>query len=365
MGLEQKYYAVMGLTPSATLDDIKKAYRNKAKQLHPDRNPSPNAEAEFIELQEAYEYIEALHKNGSRIKKDPQIDEFEKWWRAAAQEAERKEKQKRNAQMRYEEYLKSDEYKHAKSLNTIVNFITALFSFFILIVLPIIAYKYGGTGGIVISIIIIFVTTPITLPVLLQLKELKSSIKNLKSAVKTFAGYNWIKIIAQARWLQTLLLVFLNVYLFFKITLNTLVPTYLLFILFPLAIFLGFFIPYTLKKYDKSLQNFVAFCIAPLVINLFFVLNYSISFSPKKESYYYQQKMERVSSRRGGSNYQPTSYIYLENDTYSQYMGLRLFFDYAELKNNDQVTYTFETGLFGVRVMKDYTLENSIIEDDY
>ena len=75
--------------------------------------------------------------------------------------------------------------------------------------------------------------------------------------------------------------------------------------------------------------------------------------------------MERVSSRRGGSNYQPTSYIYLENNTYSQYMGLRLFFDYAELKNNDQVTYTFETGLFGIRVMKNYTLESSIIEDDY
>ncbi len=44
----------MGLQPTATLADIKTAYRRQASTLHPDRNPSAQAHAAFQELQEAY-----------------------------------------------------------------------------------------------------------------------------------------------------------------------------------------------------------------------------------------------------------------------------------------------------------------------
>ncbi len=48
------YYAVLGLQPTATADDIKKAYRKLARAHHPDRNPDdPKAEERFKEVQEA------------------------------------------------------------------------------------------------------------------------------------------------------------------------------------------------------------------------------------------------------------------------------------------------------------------------
>ena len=46
------FYRIIGLAPTATLEQIKGAYRKRASALHPDRNPSETAHAQFQELQE-------------------------------------------------------------------------------------------------------------------------------------------------------------------------------------------------------------------------------------------------------------------------------------------------------------------------
>ena len=51
------YYAQLGVSPDATVNDIKSAYRKKASQFHPDRNPDPAAAQKFREAQEAYEVL--------------------------------------------------------------------------------------------------------------------------------------------------------------------------------------------------------------------------------------------------------------------------------------------------------------------
>ena len=52
-----EHYAALGLKSDASLSDIKKAFRQKASQFHPDRNSDPDAPARFREVQEAYDVL--------------------------------------------------------------------------------------------------------------------------------------------------------------------------------------------------------------------------------------------------------------------------------------------------------------------
>lgn len=58
MASKRDYYEVLEVTKTATVEEIKKAYKKKAIQYHPDKNPDdPSAEDKFKEAAEAYEIL--------------------------------------------------------------------------------------------------------------------------------------------------------------------------------------------------------------------------------------------------------------------------------------------------------------------
>ena len=61
----QTPYEILGVKPTATADEIRKAYRKLAKQLHPDLNPGkPEAEARFKSVSAAYDLLSDPEKRG-------------------------------------------------------------------------------------------------------------------------------------------------------------------------------------------------------------------------------------------------------------------------------------------------------------
>ena len=80
------HYATLGLSPSASLADIKKAFRQLASIHHPDRNTDENAPQRFRLVQEAYEVLsddtkrQAYDDNRRRNLLDSPIDTASEIW---------------------------------------------------------------------------------------------------------------------------------------------------------------------------------------------------------------------------------------------------------------------------------------------
>lgn len=112
--MASSYYEILGVSPDATDEEIRKAYRRRAKQFHPDINKAPDASAKFQLIKRAYETL--INKNHRILynnqKKNPQssYESYMAWKKKKHEEAEREEYRKHQEFMRERERFRKSSW---------------------------------------------------------------------------------------------------------------------------------------------------------------------------------------------------------------------------------------------------------------
>ncbi len=299
--------------------------------MHPDVNKSADAHEQFVLLNEAYEYLINVDSSGSTTAQSGSTNYqwTEEDWQQQ-QRANAKERAREYARMRYEEFLKSDQYKDQMVVDTVVIHLSVVFSLVLLTVFPIVLYSLVGVESIIGYVFVNLIMFPLHLQAYRSLTLLDQN-KFLHSMGKLFLF----------RRFQIVVLIILNFMMFFQVVIHTLVTISFVFSAYAIAVLLLQIIARNRK--DK---NFLSFGVGTTFVSFLFLVNFVFSSNPTTENF-------KIISNGYTDN---TSIIALENHQLAEYPGVRLFFDYYEVRYANEVQYTFEYGLLGLMVMKDYEM---------
>lgn len=359
----QDYYQTLGIPLNSSLEEVKKAFRKRAKELHPDLNPAPDAKERFIELSKAYEFL-LFYKSSGREGSNPepvrarkpaqqtytwqqkghnthaghahQSQSYSRQWN----EEEAHKRAEAHARMKYKEYVNSPHYKETQAFETAVGQIFTLVAY-ALIILPALAGLVIGRGrGFLVGLGVTAFTSPAWGGILRD--KHKINLRQLGEALAT---------LAKSSAFGFVLGVPLNVILFFTITDRAVVPTWI----FPLSLaacMAGCWVLHArLKKRMPGLKRSLMLAtVAPAVVNLFFFVNYRFSSSPVTETYRFDPLPPSSVFDIRAKEHDP--WMRLENDQYGSCGLIRFFWDAKDVFNRKSVRYEMETGLFGIKVMK-------------
>ena len=132
------YYKVLGLRQGASDDEIRKAYRKKAMEYHPDRNPSPDAQEMFIRITEAYEYL-TTHPFRRDITEEEVKRNYQAW--VDYRRAEARRRAEAYARASYAEFRKSPIYRSTTVIDGTMVFLGLLLATMV-IIMSVYGYTY-------------------------------------------------------------------------------------------------------------------------------------------------------------------------------------------------------------------------------
>jgi len=109
------YYQILQIPETAKIQEIKSAYRRLAKKFHPDLNKSPNAQDNFILVNEAYEFLIRLNTaptitTRNRAQQKHSKEQVYKKW-IEHERAKARARAAYEAKRKFEQFRKSPIYK--------------------------------------------------------------------------------------------------------------------------------------------------------------------------------------------------------------------------------------------------------------
>lgn len=139
------YFNILGIPESASIVEIKSAYRHLAKEYHPDLNDHPSARKKFIQINEAYIFLSdpdrrrLLRRNNQRQNHDQRRKEIYDLW-VKKQKQQARDRAENLANDEYHKFTQSRIYKTAMVIGKFSNYFF-IFIGMLMIVVPIFVWK--------------------------------------------------------------------------------------------------------------------------------------------------------------------------------------------------------------------------------
>lgn len=349
----ERLYALLGVEPGVSAEELKRAFRRKAKEMHPDRSKEPDAHEKFLQLNEAYDFLSKLVSSEKTSRSPAEtIEDLYKTWEQKERQKVRKSvkehlKKKYTGPVRY---VNDPIYEALEIVFVHFNFLLAIFS--ILILPVILIYTFGSTG----------IMMSVFANVFLLLFTMSAARNLHRLDLKSFSRS--LKLLYNTKPARTGLLIAFNATVFFAYGVNTLIDLTHLFIGYTAVSLVAILILFMKKRRTGSRLNshdvyFWSLSAAPAIISILLTINFIFSSSPRTESYHYTAHTRDSYVEGGMSHKRKSGLIELENNAYSSFAGIRLFINGIDLSDKGTITYEIETGVFGFSVVKDYKLGTS------
>jgi len=307
------YYQLLGLPKEASIDDIKQAFRKKAKQLHPDRNKHPEAHKQFLQIMEAYEML--TQKREMPFFAIPTKDELHKRAREKAAKA---------ARLRYEEFLKSDYYKYTNAISKVIDIfiILSVLAFAVFII-----YQLLSASLIIPALLVMLLLSGISL-VIYKYVIIPRDIK-LRDYIHS------LSVFFRFTYTRLFILGIINIIIFLRIGLLTLVPTLPLFLLYDLGIVFGILAAKIIRLRIKMYLPMLF----PFLMSLLLAVNYIFTVREFAQTYDVEYLHD-------------TYTLHFTKNELHEFTGARFFFDQSQLRKSRYALYVFEEGCLGFTVVK-------------
>lgn len=334
----ETYEQVLGESRFASVATLKRAYRQKAKALHPDKNKNPNAHEEFVLLTEAYECLMA---NQLAKSKTPQKKAFSSWDEESRAQA--RQRAKAYAETEFEHFKQTDYYKNAEAAFTVIERLSFL-SAILMLLSPVWGYLIDQWSGFGFGLLISFMTV-----------SFWARLFTHKPALHWGSFWQALVTVGKTKTFGYAMAVLLNVWLLGRFSLYTqlTMPQFgLIFLaLYGLA-FLGLY--FKMPFLHKCTKPLLLLAVVPGFFNLFFVSNFAFSAKPTTEVHAFVHEQAWYASRFGRGRFEKIAVIKLADSKYAEYVWFRVFSDFEAMQYKREITYRFEEGLFGLRVLKAY-----------
>lgn len=332
-----KYYRILNLPVGASQKEIKRAFRRKAMLTHPDKNPDPNARAQFLAINTAYEILtgqrplpkqQHTHQSGGKTKPAERKSNAER-----DKDREELKERVREAKRRKEEaYRNSPQFKLDLAIHTVLSQLGYFIAMLIMLPIPFMLYADWLIGSIIATVF-----AALSSPFWYKAIFMKQKTINVKHFI---IAYKYIYANTNFRYYLFGLINLIALLLF---TFNTFFPLSIVFLIMLIPSGILYFRKYKQGKSYKDIDWFRTTTLGPLIVNLFFVINFTFSHSTTDEYY------------RIADNYvvSESFFMQFDQDAYAEYPGVRFFM----INHDESSSYAWlqiEKGLFGIKVLKGY-----------